>query len=305
MSTTFENIQIDDLDYRLEISRKIESSLETPRLIIAAYQKNEEAHLLLRACIKSLIKNTDHPYELWIIDRSTNRKYQQWLLAQPCNVVLMKTQPFMKEHRGLAQKLKNRFKMKWRYDDDDFIDGSYANGVQLQIASQLVPEETKWLMTLQMDILFPAKHWLSFLMSKMTTNMAAVGVRLEIGRGEPFFPHSLGCLINWQLLRDTNEIFLPDLPKWDVSHKALATLMEKGYSTWCCSNTINDPGIIDNIPSIYQNIHIDRTVDDQNQIIFLHLGRGIVKSWGKHDKEGQTTPREWLQFAVNHLGIDL
>jgi len=35
-------------------------------------------------------------------------------------------------------------------------------------------------------------------------------------------------------------------------------------------------------------------------VIFLHLGRGVLKSSGDH--RSGVSPREWLRFAHEHLG---
>ena len=46
-------------------------------------------------------------------------------------------------------------------------------------------------------------------------------------------------------------------------------------------------------------LSVDRSFNDDGEVIFLHLGRGIRKSYGKH--RSGVTPEEWVIFANEHL----
>jgi hypothetical protein len=184
-----------------------------------------------------------------------------------------------------------------------YVNGSYANALQLEIAGQLIGAEAKYLMTLQMDVMPSDPCWLQFLMAKFDRRTVAVGVRLETGKGAPYFPHSLGCVLDWQLFRKLNLSFLTELPRWDVSHKAMSVLVEKGYRFWCCRNTYNDPGLIDVLPfnSPYRVLHVDRALNDEDNVIFLHLGRGVVKSVSGRVPQGHFSSTDWVRFAEDYL----
>ena len=53
--------------------------------------------------------------------------------------------------------------------------------------------------------------------------------------------------------------------------------------------------------SPYRDLHVDRSLDDSGNVIFLHLGRGIAKSTSGQIGEGRTTPEAWIRFADEFL----
>jgi hypothetical protein len=48
-----------------------------------------------------------------------------------------------------------------------------------------------------------------------------------------------------------------------------------------------------------RHLHVDRSFDDDGNVIFLHLGRGVRKSSGDYSRG--TTPEEWIGFAEEHF----
>ena len=291
-------LDIDGRRYTLSVLQRTSHPPEIPRLVIAAYQAEEQSHHLLRVCLTAIRKFTPEPHELWVVDRTTRREYRRWLLEQPgLNVVFLHDIPLMRSQRGLGFRL--RMLTLDQRDREARVQGSYANAVQLEIAAALIDPQARRLMTLQMDTMPTAPYWLSFLLSKFDDQTGAVGVRLETHKGPPPFPHSLGCLVDWQLFLRYRLSFLPDLPRWDVLHKAIAELVDRGYRIWCCRNTYAEPELIKSLPaeSPYRSLHVDRTLDDSGNVIFLHLGRGIEKSSSGQTPPGRTSPADWTRFA--------
>ena len=113
--------------------------------------------------------------------------------------------------------------------------------------------------------------------------------------------HVLGCLVDFQLFRQLNLDFLPRLPQYDVGDRVTVALREAGYGVFACRNTLWDAELVHAIPpsSPLRLLNVDRSIDDEGHVIFLHLGRGIRKSFG--ESGAGTTPEEWVNFAEEHL----
>ena len=64
------------------------------------------------------------------------------------------------------------------------------------------------------------------------------------------------------------------------------------------TNKLISPG------SKFHNLHSDRAMDENGEVFFLHLGRGIVKSVRKYKEKRTTTPEQWVNFAKNFILVD-
>jgi hypothetical protein len=109
--------------------------------------------------------------------------------------------------------------------------------------------------------------------------------------------------VNFQLFRQLNLDFLPELPKYDVGDRVTVSLRDAGYDVVACPNTLWEPELVETIPSSspLRHLQVDRSFDDDGNVIFLHLGRGVRKSTGNYDDPKKTTPEVWIAFAEEHL----
>jgi len=157
-------------------------------------------------------------------------------------------------------------------------------------------------MMLHMDTMPCHVGWLSFLQSTLGSSVRAAGVRMDRFRVSEGVLHVLGYLVDFQLLRHLHLDFLPHLPGYDVGDRVTVALREAGYDVFACRNTHKDPELVDRISasSPLRNLHVDRSFDDDGNVIFLHLGRGVHKASGT-TYTGKTTPEEWIRFADRHL----
>lgn len=291
-----QKFSIDGRSYNVIIRRKVIKSVDAPRLTIVAYQPNEQAQNVLRVCIQAIQRYTPEPHELLVVDNNSPWSNVKWLLRWPgLNVVLNRTEPVPREHRGIRARLKGKPNQQNR--------GSYANAVALELAVRLIKPQSHYLMALHMDTMPCRTGWLSFLQSKLCDGIGAAGVRMDRVRTPEGVLHVLGYLVDFQLFRRLNLDFLPQLPQHDVGDRVTTALRAAGYDVFACPNTLWEPQLVETIPlsSPLRHLHVDRSFDDEGNVIFLHLGRGVRKSSGDH-KTG-TTPEEWDRFAEEHLNL--
>ena len=62
-------------------------------------------------------------------------------------------------------------------------------------------------------------------------------------------------------------------------------------------NTTNDPSLDKMVPKAFRGIPVDRCLDDHGNVIFMHLGRGVLKTTGKYAKRGKWGVAEWKNYC--------
>lgn len=285
---------VDGRTYALRILQRVAQPAQAPRLVVVAYQPNELAQNLLRACIQAVQRYTPEPHELWVVDNNSPWKNMGWLLKWPgLNVVLNRTEPVPQQQRRLRLRLRPKSSQQnW---------ASYANGVGLELAVRLIDPKAHYLMTLHMDTMPCRVGWLSFLQSKLDEKVKGAGVRMDTARTPEGVLHVLGYLVDLQVFRRLGLDFLPQLPQYDVGDRVTVALRDSGYDVFACPNTLWEPQLVEAMPLSFPlgHLHVDRSLDDDGNVVFLHLGRGIRKSSGAH-RIG-TTAEEWIRFAEEHL----
>jgi hypothetical protein len=289
-----ERCRVDGQKYSLHIAKRINLPVEAPRLIIVAYQPNALASAVVRTCIQTVQKFTPEPHELWVVDNNSSRENCEWLLEWPnLNVALNRTEPVPQEQRGFLKLLGKR-KRQWHW-------GSYANAVGLELGMTCIAPDTHQIMTLHMDTMPCRRGWLSFLRSKLTDQVVAAGVRMDRTRNAEGILHVLGCLVDFQLFKKLGLDFFPKLPEYDVGDLVTVRLRQLGYKVYACHNTLWEPHLAaDNLQgSPLGDFMVDRSFDDEGNVIFLHLGRSIRKSEGT--ESSRIDPKEWIDFAHKHF----
>lgn len=290
-----ETIDIDGADYRIETLKKVSAPLDAPRLLVVSYLPNPLAAEILKACIRSIQQFTTTSHELWIIDNHSPAGQAEFLRDLPgINVVFNYTTPSPEHLDPALKRILNRVKRRGR--PGKF--GSYANGIALEIGARSIDHGSKYCMTLHMDTMPVHPNWLDFLINKLDGQTRAAGVRLDTARVPEGILHVLGYVFDFSLFEPLKLSFLPDLPRYDVGDRLIIDLKRAGYKIFSCRNTLWDPSLIDLIPasSPFYAMPVDRSFDDSDNVIFLHLGRGVVKS----SAGSSQIIEDWLKLAPQH-----
>jgi hypothetical protein len=290
-------LTIDRREYTVEWVRRCHAPADAPRLAVVAFLPNPAARRILQVCIDTIKQNTATPYELWVVDNGSPTAQVAGLLEIPgVNVVLSHTQPLPPDQRvrwrQWALRLRGKNQMAW---------GSYANAVGLEIATRLVDPASRYLMTLHMDSVACHPQWLAYLASKLDDRVAAAGVRLEKARVPAGVLHVLGMLVDFQVMRRLGLDFFPQLPAYDVGDRITVGLRGAGYDVFACANTHTDPSIVQRIgeDSPYASLAVERALDDDSNVIFMHLGRGLPKAANRLSRG--VSVAAWVDFAQRYL----
>ncbi|MCB0109707.1 MAG: hypothetical protein KDE53_27485 [Caldilineaceae bacterium] len=291
-------VTVDGRRYQGKLYQQSQAASTAPRLVIVAYQPTPLAQEVLRVCIETIERYTPEPHELWVVDNNSPATNSAWLLQYPTvNLIYNQTEPIPPEQRNWRAQAIGR--LRRRYHQRSW--GSYANAIGLEIALQLIDPATQLLMPLHMDTMPSRKGWLSYLTGKVDSfaggTIAAAGVRLDHARVTAGVLHVLGYLVDYQLFRQLALDFLPALPALDVGDRVTVALRQAGYGVFACRNTFNEPAVATLLEddSPFKALAVDRALDDEGNVIFLHQGRGVRKSTD-HQVRGVSTA-EWIHFA--------
>lgn len=297
MTTTFA-LSIDGRDYHGDLHYQRREAPNAPRLVVVAYQPNALAQAVLRVCIETIQRYTPEAHELWIVDNNSPAESLTWLLRYPqLNLAFNRVEPIPPEQRTWRAKLVG--KLRQRYHQRSW--GSYANAIGLEIAVRLIDPQTHFVMPLHMDTMPSRVGWLAFLQSQITSRaggpIAAAGVRLDQARVPAGVLHVLGYMVDFQLFQQLHLDFLPTLPALDVGDRVTVALRQAGYEVFACRNTLHEVESAARIAedSPFKHLLVDRAFDDQDNVIFLHQGRGVRKSTG--DPARGVTTEEWVRFG--------
>jgi len=293
-------LTLDGRDYLVDWARKVHAPDDAPRLVVVSYLPNPAARRILQTCIASVQRMTPTPHELWVVDNHSPTAQLSGLLDVPgVNVALSRTLPLPPERRvpwrQMIQRLRGQDQTAW---------GSYANAIGLEIARRMVAPTSRYLMTLHMDTVACAPHWLDFLLGKLDDRVAAAGVRLDRYRVPAGVLHVLGMLMDYPIVQRLDLNFFPDLPALDVGDGITVGLRAAGYEVFACANTYTDPALAEKLPatSPFAGFEVDRSLDDDGQVIFMHLGRGLPKAANRHGHG--VSAAAWNDFAQTHLSAE-
>jgi hypothetical protein len=285
---------IDGRNYSVEVFRRTIRSVDAPKLIIVSHLINEIGKSLLKACLDGVRHFTPESHEVWVVDNNSPRQNLKWLLDRDdVNVALNRVEPLPPE----AQEASGANRMP----EDQKNWGSYANAIGLEIGIRIIDPASTLVMFMHMDTCPCFRGWLSFLRSKISGPVRAAGVRLDKTRTPEGVLHVLGYMVDFHLFKELDLNLFPDLPQQDVGDNVTLKLREAGYGIFSCRNTLWAPELDDQISpdSPLKGVRVDRAFDDDWNIIFLHLGRGVRRSTGEH-KTG-TSLDKWLDVIHNSL----
>lgn len=286
-----------DMTYNIEVLRQQMAPPTAPKLITVCYNTTESGVLVTKACVDAVLKMTPEPFELWVVDNASPAEHSQWLRETPgINVIINQTPPIPKQKQSRLA----RMGLKRVDADAQMKVGSYANAIGLELGVHFIDDATEHVFVMHNDVLPLQPYWLSFLQSKLTKQVRAIGMLRDKHPERIEALHVSGLLFDYQLFRQLDVDFFPQLPRLDVGDRITEAFEEAGYITEHCRNTYNEPESEAWLPDNKWRDklpHVAWSFDDNQVPIYVHLARGTPKSKGTYWKEGRATPEAFVAFA--------
>jgi hypothetical protein len=167
----------------------------------------------------------------------------------------------------------------------------------------LINPGTRYLVSFHEDIVVCRYGWLDYMLSKIDKRTKAAGFRLTRARVPEGVLHVCGYIIDFQVFKELKLSFLPELPEFDVGDKAIYELRKNGFDIFYTPNTFDDPNLIKLIPETMKvrNLNVTRSFNDKNEIIYMHLGRGIPKTKGEYKDKRKSSSEQWGEYIRSNL----
>jgi hypothetical protein len=83
----------------------------------------------------------------------------------------------------------------------------------------------------------------------------------------------------------------------DVGDSLTKKCRDENIPYFCFKNTFNNYELSSSISKAFKDFHVDRSVDKNGNIMFMHLGRGIPKTQNKYNKPNRVYLPDWYSFC--------
>lgn len=285
-------------------------SIKDVALVFSSYQPNRNASDILRVALDSLEKINLENTSVWVFDVGSPKSKT---LVNPAeyekfNFIYVDFSPTTWSQTPLIKKIiKKLFLQKAPRE------GSYANSWTLEFALDYFNEINycpKFFMTLQTDIIFTHFNSIKNLYDKMLNdeNIAASGFRMQDNLGKKYkIIHPLACMWNFKLFKKLNLNLFPDFPNFDVGEKAIVKAIDSGYKISGYKNLRTDSNT-DNVKIdkkfLLLGSGVDICLNEDSEVVFLHLGRGIEKSKSVNSYHKKFSSTEWINWYKKEFNFE-
>jgi len=308
--TDNKDFSIDNQMYRIEIFRNVQLGADATRIIVPTLILNDTAKEMVRVCVAGIQKFTTEDVEIWLVDNNSPPRYARWLTQFNANVniILNHTEPvnpFLK--LSLKQKIRYLFSPPLK---KQMIDGSYANAIALELGRRVINPATRTIFTMHYDAIPIRYGWLKYMKSKLNATVRAVGYRQNTLRVKA--PHIAGLLLDYTLFESLEMSFLPNMrrerfpnqPEYDTGDQIAMQIRTHNLGFEITHNTFNEPHLLERLSldnHFRQMQGCDLCFDDDWNVFFMHLGRGIPKSTTVTHIPSKIYPTQWISFIHTYL----
>jgi len=179
------------------------------------------------------------------------------------------------------------------------LDGSEANAEAIDIAVRQLGS-SKWVFICHVDVCVTSHSFFPALKEKAQNN-ELVGTVIDPARINAV--HVSGLLCSVRIASEIN--FAPRYENgkqvMDAGDELTEYCNKNAMRFYCFRNTFNTPSFIGTLPEKYAQLHVDRCLDDNGNVMFMHLGRGIPKTNKTYNKPGRVSLEEWVDFCDREI----
>jgi len=180
---------------------------------------------------------------------------------------------------------------------------SEANAVAIAAALERVKSD--YVFICHNDVVACHDDWLKFLFDKVDKQGYSVcGFVKDNQRMSAI--HISGLLTKTKIAKDVSMFPVYDSYTGkqiaDVGDLLTGHCRNNDLKYFCCRNTHNDEDLQGICKAPFDGLYfVDRALNDQDEVIFLHLGRGTPKTFGSYHKANRLNLRGWADFVEDNI----
>jgi len=178
---------------------------------------------------------------------------------------------------------------------------SHAHGEGLEYAKDKI--KTEYVFTCHNDVCVTSQKFFNELEKLIKNKTDLAGVCEDSNTNRVKALHCSGLLCKTEIFKKIS--LLPELPKIDTADKLTLYVRENNLKEYLFKNTYNDKTLCSKINEPYrslgENCGIDRCVNDDYEVIFMHQGRGTTKHQNNYHKPGKIMTQDWLLLCQKIL----
>ena len=193
----------------------------------------------------------------------------------------------------------------WENSNSPYV-GSEANASGLEKGLESVQAEYVFL--IQNDVVACRDDWMSYLVSKINDEVPMVTVRENFANwGAPWrqaagrIACTVGILVKTSIAKSVS--MWPSGTDWDCGDELTRHCFDNGLNFFACQNTASDESLIEKIQNDeYRNLPgVERVLNDNYEVIFMHLGRGAEKTLNRYRKPNKMLIPGWVKFVNENV----
>lgn len=271
--------QVWNVNYNLEQRRSKVAQSDSTKIIIVSYMFNKQSTEITKLAVESIKKFTKEDYEIWISDNNSPKENFQWVIDD-------------KEINYIRNLDAKNYKQ---------LNDSFLNALGIEVGLTNIDQNTNNVVLMHSDVVVTHNNWLPFVKDKINDQVKGVGLLIDNGRINAM--HISGTIFSYDVYSKYKADVRPNLPHIDVGDDITQKIRDNNFKYEFCRNSHNDEDVINCISpdSIFKNMPCDRTIDDENNVIFAHLGRGRAKSDQTYNKANKTTADQWINNIKQFL----
>jgi hypothetical protein len=177
--------------------------------------------------------------------------------------------------------------------------GSFANAYGLELGKEQCKDD--YTFVCHSDICVTSPAFFSELQSKVEEGYQLIGMSYDSTRINAV--HISGLLVKTKILKESDT--MPQLPEIDVGDRITENCRNANIPYFVFPCTFNDPELVESINEPFKSLGatcgVDRTLDSDNNIMYMHLGRGTTKQQGRYYKSGKISHDQWLSICNEAL----
>lgn len=175
---------------------------------------------------------------------------------------------------------------------------SWANAEAIEIGLQHATSE--YVFICHNDVAAVHPKWMNLLYNKTQEDYEMIGTRFDNTRIGAL--HQSGILINRTLALKVPSVY-PRIENGkvalDVGDSLTEYFRENDLRYFCFRNTHNKNVNVE-LQDPYENVTYDRVVNDNNEVIYMHLGRGSLKE-GAAQYQRRGAINDWVNFVEANI----